>query len=181
MPQFVSEKFGNCLYTLQRLAPEFRQEFLTLIALEFRELECKGELDDSVLSDEWKSMLYRIIKNPQEFYEDFMSFRQEIHEKLDNLQGAVIYGAGLIGKRIYDEMLDADRGKIKGFAVTSLNGNLENYRGIPVKKVDDYLEERENIAVIMGIAQKHRSGVVDMLLQKQFRHVIVLKSLGVNI
>lgn len=180
-PQFVSEKFGTYLYTLQRLAPEYRREFLGLISDEFREADDKGELDVSVLSDDWKNMLYYIMKNPQGFYEDFMSFRQEIHEKLDNFRGAVIYGAGLIGKRIYDEMPDDDRRKIKGFAVTSPDGNLENYHGIPVKKVDDYLDEREKLAVIIGIAKQNRDSVVDLLLQKQFKYVIVLESLGVNI
>lgn len=180
-PQFTSEKFGTYLYTLQRLAPEFRKEFLCLIGHEFKEFESRGELDVSALSKEWKDMLYWIMKNPVSFYEEFMSFRQEIHEKLNQYEKAVIYGAGLIGKRIYDEMIEEDRNKIKGFVVTSIKGNLKNYHNIPVREVDDYLEEKENIAVIIGVAQNHRNAVIDVLSKKQFRNVITLESLGVNI
>lgn len=180
-PQFVSEKTGSYIYTLQRLAPEFRKEFLCLIGNELMEFRNKGELDVSALSDDRKKILYQIMENPQKFYDMFMSFRQEVHEKLAQYENAVIYGAGLIGKRIYDEIAEEDRNKVKGFAVTALAGNVENYHGIVVREIDDYMEERESIAVIVGVAKRSRNAVTGMLSEKEFRNVIVLESLGVNI
>lgn len=180
-PQFLREKLGNYLYTLQRLAPGLRREFLRLIGNEFREFQDRGELDDSVLPDSWRKIMFRVMEDPDKFYEEFMDFRNEIHEKLKAFDSAVIYGAGLIGKRILDEMLEEDRRKVKGFAVTDLTGNPENYRGVMVREIDSYIADCDNIAVLIGIAGKNRDKVLRGLSEKSFSHVIIPESVGLNI
>ena len=62
------KKFHSYMFTLHRIAPMFRKEYLTAISKEFAEMEEKGELVSKYLSsNDWNTLRW-IMRNPDEYY-----------------------------------------------------------------------------------------------------------------
>ena len=68
MPVYISKKFFNYLYTYNRLAPEFKLQFLERFSAEFKESLFNEELDTSDLDSNTCELLFRIIDDYNYFY-----------------------------------------------------------------------------------------------------------------
>ena len=181
MPIFCRRKFESYLFTFQRIETGLKRKFLNQISEEFQEMEALGELDQSCFTDSRKEILLHIMKDADSFYDSYMALGYEIRDALKGYEKAVIYGAGVAGKRAYDMMLDEDKKKIKGFAVTFPNENLKIYKGVKIVGIDEYEIEKNDMAVIVGVTDKYRDEILRLLKEKEFPNVILLKSKAVNI
>ncbi|MBX7491506.1 glycosyltransferase family 2 protein, partial [Helicobacter sp. Faydin-H70] len=63
-------RFKGYVWNLNRIAQEFKLEFLQRIQQDFKELEAKGELDWSYFDALQSAKLKRILKDPKEYYQD---------------------------------------------------------------------------------------------------------------
>ncbi|RAP52097.1 MAG: hypothetical protein BZ137_09260 [Methanosphaera sp. rholeuAM130] len=68
MEVYNYKKYHTYMFTLDRIAPKFRREYIHSISKEFKESEDKNELYSRYLSpSEWNNILW-IIRDPDEFY-----------------------------------------------------------------------------------------------------------------
>ena len=62
------KKYHSYMFTLQRIAPQFRREYLESISKEFKEIEAQGELISKYLSNnDWNNLRW-IMRAPEEYY-----------------------------------------------------------------------------------------------------------------
>lgn len=62
------KKYHSYIFTLNRIAPEFRKEYLCTISKEFKEIKQKGELRSEYLSNTDWDNLYWIMRDYEEYY-----------------------------------------------------------------------------------------------------------------
>jgi hypothetical protein len=67
---FLSKKFHNYLYTYNRIANEYKLDFLKRFSEEFRESYEKEEFTKRMLDSGYMSILERIMEDPEQFYYD---------------------------------------------------------------------------------------------------------------
>lgn len=70
------KKYHSYIFTLRRIAPEFRKEYLKTISNEFKEIRRKNELKSEYLSNTDWDNLYWIMRDYEEFY--YNSFCREV-------------------------------------------------------------------------------------------------------
>lgn len=65
---YTTKKYHTYIFTLNRIAPKFRKEYLEHIAVEFREMKQRGELISRYLSNnDWNNLRW-IMRDPDEYY-----------------------------------------------------------------------------------------------------------------
>lgn len=96
--------------------------------------------------------------------------------KLQNSKRILIYGAirnardaALLVEYLYP-------GKLMGFAVSSMNGNMDSIYGIPVRTIEDYskLDDKENICVIIAMRENFFDVVEQTLLKYDFKNILFM-------
>lgn len=180
-PEFYRRKYASYRFAFTRCDSRGQLDFLYKISKEFNDSQLAGDLDISDFPNDWKEEIMLIMDEPQAFLNKFLKLKDEIHECVQSYDTVVIYGAGVIGRRIYDEMYENDKAKVKGFAVTNCAENMNNYREIPIIEIDAYNEIKEEIAVIVGVTARYRQEIVQVLQEKKFPHIILLETEGTNI
>lgn len=181
MPDLLYREYGSCRYAFDRCAPEARLECLRQIAGEFCSYREAGELDLAAFPEKWKRELGQIMESPDDFYESFLGLRDELKEKLKDCDMFAIYGMGVLGKRICEELDEETRGKLKGFCVTDTESNPERYRAWSVRSVDEYLPWKESMTVVVGVMGNAGGAIVRLLEEKGFRNIVTLDSPGAEI
>lgn len=73
---FVFKKFHTYKFTIDRIADEFKKEYIRNISIEFNEMKKKGELVSRFLSNKDWDMIRWIMRDPDEYY--YMGLRNEI-------------------------------------------------------------------------------------------------------
>lgn len=173
IPEYTRRKVGSYLNMYNRLVPELRLEFLKMISRDFQETKKKGEFITTGLSESQQIQVKLIMDKAEEFYKRDCTLSDEIHKKVNNFEQFIVYGVGMFGKKIYDVMLDEDKGKIKGFAVTDAQNNIKEYRGVPVRQIDSF---HRDSPVIVGVMGKYTEEVISTLEQKGWKNIICLES-----
>lgn len=181
LPELFRREYGSCRYAFARCAPEYKQECLYMISREFSDYEGDGVLDFGVFPKEWKAEVRKIIEDPGAFYQSYLDLKRELHDKLGGYDHFIIYGAGVVGQRIYDEMFEEDRLKLEGFCVTKPEGNDVEYKSCRIKCIDDYVNMRKTAAVVVGVSKPYKAEVITLLQEKGFLHIITLDTAGANI
>lgn len=181
LPVFCYRKYEGYLFVFQRIVSRMKRDFLYQMSNEFKKMNDNGELYLDYFPKWSKRTIIQIMEDPEIFLNSYMSLGTELREVLKEYDGAVIYGAGMAGKRIYDMMFEEEKKKIKGFAVTSMEDNLQVYNGVRIREISDYEPDKNNIAVIIGVMGKYRDEVWRTLEEKKFKNVIYLKSTAINI
>lgn len=181
MPELLRREYGGCRYAFSRSSHEHKKRCVWTIHDEFCLYKEEGKLNLSAFPEDWKQEVLQIMENPDAFWQDFSGLQDEIHEKLKTYDRCIIYGAGVVGKRIYDGMYEEDKAKIRGFCVTDMRENATSYKGCKIRGIEEYILFREETAVIVGVAAKCRMEIVNILSEKEFTHTIILNSVGANI
>lgn len=175
MPELLRREYGSCKYAIDRCKPEQRKECINKIWEEFSSYEQEGRLDLREFPENQKKELLSIINDPEQYLKSFEDLRESIHKKLEPYTACIIYGAGVLGKRIYDEMCRDDRLKVKAFSVTNKNKNQSFYKECSVREIDEFISEKESLAVIVGVTEGYQLEIINILEQKGFKHLIIPK------
>lgn len=173
LPEFTGCKVTDYLGQYDRLVPELRLDFLKIIRKEFMEAEQKGEFITARLTDRQRKRVQFILEEPDHYAKREIRLQEEIHSRLLDKDAFVIYGVGMFGRKIYDVMCSEDRDKLRGFAVSDVRSNSKDYKGIPVKAIDDY---DKNLPVIVGVTEKYEKEVVSLLRTRGRKEVLCLES-----
>lgn len=181
LPEHFRREYESCRYALSRSYENAKRKDLYKISEEFREYEDKGSLDVSGMREELRDELHFVMYTPQEAYRSLIGLKSEIREKISKFDSFVIYGAGVVGKRIYHGLSDADRKKCLGFAVSDTRNNQSLIGDCPVKYIGEYIDKRKEAAMIVAVTKKYRNEIKENLMRMGFQNVIILKSMGADV
>jgi glycosyltransferase involved in cell wall biosynthesis len=177
IPEYLRRRFSSCMYTYSRIAHQYKLEFLKKFSADFNAYKEKGILNLDSFYDKEKETLLAIMTDPIKFNEKADSLSKELHEALCDYKMAVIYGVGVIGKRILDTLYEDDREKILGFAVTDITANISDYKGFPVRCIDEYIPYKDHMAVIVGVTERYKQEIINISENKGFKNIITLNSI----
>jgi len=152
-------RFKNYGWNLNRIAQEFKLEFLQRIQNEFLELQAKGELDWSYFDEFQSSKLKRILKDPKEYYQNIAS---KPKGAVDRVKNHLAYKLGFAIIRAKSPLkiikLPFKLGQI--YKEISLNDSLE------LEGFSDYYEGLKT--------QRHLSYRVGSALLKAYQNLILI-------
>lgn len=101
-----------------------------------------------------------------------MELRKEWEELLKENKELYIYGAGKIGKRIFNLInLCGKQQNVKGFIVSNIVGNPESIQGLPVFQLDEVSDKCSTI--LLAVADTYQEEILELLKQKNFEKVVV--------
>jgi len=177
IPEYLRRRFISCSFAYSRIAHQYKLDFLMQFSADFNTYKEKGILSLESFNEKEKEKLLAIMENPIIFNEKVNFLSTELYEALRNYRMAVIYGAGVIGKRILDTLYEDDRKKILGFAVTDINKNISHYKGCPVRCIDEYIPYKDHVAVIVGVTEIYKQEIIYISTKKGFKNIITLSSI----
>ncbi len=86
----------------------------------------------------------------------------------------VIYGAGVNAINIFKKCHEANKeDSIEAFAVTNKCGNADYLFGIPVVMIDELVEDKNRLVIIVSVRESSRKEVLTRLAELEFRNVVV--------
>lgn len=181
LPELTKREYGSGRYALSRCSMESWGNAFRLLREDFLRLRGGGTLNLDRFPEEWSRELLWMLDDPDGFYQSYVGLAKEIHEKTSEYEMIIIYGAGAVGKRIYDRMEEEDRNKVIGFAVTDEERNPSSYKNCDIKGIDAYVAYREKAAVIVGAGGKNREEIAVSLRSRNFSAIIPLESEGASL
>lgn len=85
-------------------------------------------------------------------------------------QEFIIYGAGICGKMVFEELFEMGL-KPKAFAVTRIENNIQDVNGIPLVELSNIADKKMNM--IVATTSKYALEMVNALMEKGFTSFIV--------
>lgn len=97
-------------------------------------------------------------------------------QELSNSEKILIYGAVKIAREAALLIEYLFPGKLIGFAVTSMVGNMDNIYGLSVKSIEEYLElaGKENVCVVIAMRDKFLGVVEHDLRNYGFDNILLM-------
>lgn len=171
-------KIVDCIYIINRVEDQFKVALANRIRDDFLQSVRLGEIDSSLYNDQDKLKIFDIITDPILYVEKEKINRKKIEKITKDYDIIIVYGAGIIGKRV-QKILKEGRinTKIKYFAVSDMLDNSKIVQGIPVKRINDLLKYREKALVIISVGRKNIQAVESNLKKYNFKNYIMFNDL----
>ncbi|HHV10477.1 MAG TPA: glycosyltransferase [Clostridiales bacterium] len=173
--------YQNYKFNLNRIAEEYKLEFLEKCSADFRKMRDNGELDYSLFGKaEWEILL-SIIDNPKEYYEKAIVQKRELIEKITGYKNVIIYGVGMVGKRILSELTYVAKPvNVICFAVSDKKGNPEEFKGVPIYGINDLTHHAEDAAIVVATTEQYHNEIISTLEKLNFKNIILVSEFGQN-
>jgi glycosyltransferase involved in cell wall biosynthesis len=183
---FVSSKYRDYLNHYSRVAGQYQYALLLRIAQELAADRSMDRLDDTCMPPELAQKLQRIHTDANAYYKQTAktvtdlrielcsfgnvgAYRRGFLEELAGYPCVMIYGAGIIGKRLADWLIEQEI-TIDSMVVTELYGE-DSYRDIPIRSLEESASECDTGVIIIGVAEKNQYELYQNLRKYQFQHI----------
>lgn len=172
------------MWNYQRLHPGFRSAFWVEMTRKFTEIaQSPGFLEEYWVKEYWDD-IHRVLADPEGFF--WQTNNELKHLELDQYtikndiyknalidyfqkQNIIIYGAGTYGKRVLGFLKKQKlRDRVVCFAVTEKKALPEKMEDIPVCRLEELLAWRENVLVIVAVAEKKQREILQNLRKNGF-------------
>lgn len=173
---YYYKAYSSYRYTFSRCAEDEKLNYLLMLSDELNTWS-----DSQRLPKTWQEEIEMIKKSPKEFLERFLGLREELRHLLMPYEKVLIYGAGVIGKRIFDELDALNQQKVIGFAVTDTKENDSSYKGMPVRCIEEFVEEKDTLAVVIAVTEKYREEIREKLVNLGFARILLPEGVAANI
>lgn len=171
-------RIDGCLYTLSRLADQYKQELAEAIRNDCSFYEEMGETNFAWFPERKQEILRQIREDPAAYVKKQIQRNEQLRRKLEGYQTVVIYGAGSYGKNVYGQIVRLlDKSCNLALAVTDLKGEKQYYYSCVIKEIADFLPQRDNCLIILSVkygSPAYRE-MTELLQRMQFRNVIFCK------
>lgn len=158
---------------IERIAEEFRSEFLEKFARDFNELEKNGFLLRERFSDEEWNELKEIQRKSSKFYEEILTKKTRFLEDVTKLPKVIIYGAGKVGKEILRGMQRSEN--VVCFATTEKLEDGKTLEGKEIKCIEDLDVYREDAHVVIAVMHaEYQKKMIEKVTQMGFENVITV-------
>lgn len=175
LPVYQMYRFQSCLFTVKRIAPSFRMDFLERVRRDYEESEKCGELDLALFYPEERNTLLSIMKSPCDYLEELLRIPLKLQMKVKGYSQLIIYGAGKRGGEVFNWLKESMGIFHDVFYAVSETVPIKRYKnGIEIKCIYDLTEYRESAAVIVAVTDLYKSEILDILSGLNFCNVITL-------
>lgn len=108
-------------------------------------------------------------------YKEKYDLQRKLIDVIQSEIPIIIYGAGTIGNKVLNYVENICNRKIMGIAVTEIEN--ENDSNIRIRKIDDYLENRDSVNVIVAVSDKYQKEITDYLSNLKFKNVLSVRDI----
>lgn len=166
-----------CFYAykgnLERIADEFKEDFLVRFSKDFRRYRDENLIDFDRFEAADRQTILEIIDDPHLYYHNKLEKIRIIYDELKARESIIIYGAGLIGRRVLNDLTYCnDPAKVLCFAVSKLEDNFDSFKGVPIRLIDDLLEYTENSIVVIATTYVYQEEIASNLARLGFKNVV---------
>lgn len=171
--EFTRACFVNYCWALRRVPYDSKRDFLSRFREDFMRFVQSKMLDTTMFSDEQLSFIFNVLYDHDAYFERNIRPNEGFYREIERADNIFIYGAGKIGRAFMDTLSSfVPPTKIRGFAVTSVEGNDESYHGMPVFAVDSLSDHRNHCLMIVAVGQRYHDEIVGHLRRLGFQKVV---------
>ncbi len=174
LQEFSLYKYRAYLYNLERIADEYKPEFLKRMQCEYQQSLERKEFDIGAIDDNFREKMEWVVNEPEKLL-SYLRDRRSYFEKWEMIRKydkIIIYGAGMLGQEFYRQVKEQElETEVIGFAVSDMQGNAEDLFGLKVAKIEDY-SDRDTLVVI-ALKQEWQEGVKNKLCNLGFQKYMV--------
>lgn len=168
-------RYANYMFTYNRIANEYKLEFLHRFQKDFLEAEEKKELDIDIFNNQEKQIIQLIMRDPNGFYRLKQDFPKHISNLVKDFSNVIIFGAGMKGKEVMHGLMQSDAvDKLICFAVTENKANPPYVDGIPVREIEKLMAYKQDTAILVAVSDIYKDEVVQTLMDNEFEHPILI-------
>jgi len=171
--------YQNYKFNLERIADEYKPEFLQRFRDDFIQMRDRGELDRSLIGTmDWEMLTY-IMQDPLEFYEKELKLRKKIYDQISEYNQVIIYGAGVVGRKVLYDLTYKDKPvNVICFAVSNKKDNVDEYHGYKIREIKELDQYTKSAAVVVATTEKHHASIINTLKELKFEHIIPIPEFG---
>lgn len=172
---FVKACFNAYKGNLNRIGDKYKREFILKWSEDFNRFRSEGLLDwDKFQENDWEILL-DIINDPQGYYERTIWEEKKFYETVRKQKKIIIYGAGMMGRRILNELTYCENpADVLCFAVSRQEENFRFYKGVEIRDIHELLDYRETGFVVIGTTALYQEEIAAMLSELGFSHVLAV-------
>ncbi len=173
-------RLDGCLYTLSMLADQYKQQLAETIKAECSFYENLAEADFSWFPEYKREVIKQIRNSPETYAKEQVRQNDEIRRKVKGYPQIIIYGAGVYGKNVYEQIRRiVDSSTRICMAVTDLEGKKRYYHDCMVREITEFTDCRESSLVILSVKDGTviQKEMMKLLEKIQFRNIILCQEL----
>ncbi len=134
------------------------------------------EFNDIIANGNTGEPQFWMLKEGKEIAVYVENVREEIRRLLEELKAekhVLIYGAGTVGKRVRAFLME-NNVLPEAFVVSDIRQNAISLDGLPVKCIDDYVDQKDECMVIVATFPYLHEEIQNTLQEKEFKKVYTL-------
>lgn len=172
--EFSLYKYKAYLYNLERIADEYKAEFMERMCNEYKVSLEKKEFDPDVSDQTVGEKMNWAVNKPEKLI-NHLRQRKAYFEKWEMVQKyerIIIYGAGFLGKEFYRQLKEQElEDNVIGFAVSDIRNNVKELFGVKVAEIGDY--DAGDVLVVIALRQEWQDEVKNVLHDLGFYNYII--------
>lgn len=153
--EIVRELFGKFEYRIYRYVYEGHEAILSLIEEINQEIDWELAFRGGI--EEQKRLMNR--KEVIRLVEGAHRKEKEFCGRVREHKSAVIYGAGMVAKELYEYLAAMQSVEIENFVVTDTTSNIREYKGIPVIGIAE-LKNTEKVLILVAVMEDKMNDIL---------------------
>lgn len=158
---------------LNRIEDDDKLAFLARYSEDFRNLREDGALDESMFSVEDWDMILSIMESAEDYYRQEIHNRSNVNKQIREHSKVIIYGAGMVGKRVFHELKYSKKPiDITCFAVSKMEDNVGSYMDTPIYDIHKLLKWKEDSVIVVATTKLYQEEMIENARQLGFKHIL---------
>lgn len=160
---------------LSRIKDDDKPEFLERYSVKFKKLRKYNALDRTMYSPEDWEMLLSIMEDANTYYQREIQGMKRLNATIRQYEKVIIYGAGMIGKKLYHELTyNKNPVNIICFAVSRVEDNVGSYMDVPIRDIRELSAFRDDSLVVVAVTQLYQEEMVANARKLGFLHILAI-------
>lgn len=171
--------YQNYKFNMERIADEYKLEFLKRYQSDFRRMRDKGELDRNLIGTrDWNILTY-IMKDPLDYYEKEIKQRNAIYDRICKYDQVILYGVGMVGRKVLNDLTyRKNPANVICFAVSNKNDNVDEYHGMKIYEIKDLQKYAKKSVVVIATTEQYHQAIMSTLKKYNFENIIAIPEFG---
>ena len=171
---FYRIKYGNYLWRLQNILPEYQRDYLGHIVEEFHHDVASGDLPQRLMKYGVISSMQKIASDPEKYYREKIIPKQEFEQSVITFNQAIIYGdRNVVVETIRKLRYVPKPIEIIACIIAVKREEETSIKGIPLCNFDDLMEYKNDAVVIVAVSAWKWPKVEKKIRAKGFKHIIL--------
>ncbi len=163
------------LYNLNRIAEEYKIDFLERFQQEYIEALKSGKLHTEFFTEYERFMLSWIMEDAKGHYLQSKEYPKRLLNQISEFETVIIYGAGMVGKKVLDIALKNGCKQNIIFAVSQMDKNPSQIQGIPVQQIDSLIKYKDTAVVLVAVTEKYQEEIKEKINKLGYRNLLKIQ------